>query len=108
MTTLEAAVMIGLAALATQITRWTPFLLFRKRTPELIRYLGLVLPSAIWGMLVVYCFRDGALVSGSGGIPELIAGVVTLLLQAWKKNMALTIAGGTFCYMLLVQTIFLP
>ena len=47
MTTAQATIMIGLAALATQITRWTPFLLFRKRTPELIRYLGALLPAAI-------------------------------------------------------------
>ena len=106
MTTLQAAAMIGLAALATQITRWTPFLLFRKRTPELIRYLGALLPSAIWGMLVVYCFRNGPLVEGSNGVPELIASAVTLALQAWRKNMAVSIAGGTLCYMAFVQFIF--
>ena len=106
MTTTQAAVMIGLAALATQITRWTPFLLFRKRTPELIRYLGALLPSAIWGMLVVYCFKSGPLVEGSNGIPEIIASAVTLGLQAWKRNMAVSIAGGTFCYMALVQCLF--
>ena len=106
MTTMQAAIMIGLAALATQITRWTPFLLFRKRTPEIIRYLGAVLPSAIWGMLVVYCFKSGPLVEGSNGIPEIIASTVTLCLQAWKRNMAVSIAGGTLCYMALVQFIF--
>lgn len=106
MTTTQAVLMIGLAALATQITRWTPFLLFRKRTPELIRYLGALLPSAIWGMLVVYCFKSGPLVEGSNGIPEVIAGAVTLGLQIWRKNMAVSIAGGTLCYMALVQFIF--
>ncbi|MBQ8172882.1 MAG: AzlD domain-containing protein [Mailhella sp.] len=106
MTVTQAAVMIGLAALATQITRWTPFLLFRKCTPSLLRYLGALLPSAIWGMLVVYCFRNGPLVEGSNGIPELIASIVTLSLQAWKKNMAVTIAGGTLCYMGHVQFVF--
>ena len=106
MTTMQAAIMIGLAALATQITRWMPFLLFRKRTPELIRYLGALLPSAIWGMLVVYCFKSGPLVEGSNGLPEIIASAVTLGLQAWKRNMAVSIAGGTLCYMALVQYLF--
>ena len=106
MTTTQAVLMIGLAALATQITRWTPFLLFRKRTPELIRYLGALLPAAIWGMLVVYCFKSGPLVEGSNGVPEVIASAVTLGLQAWRKNMAVSIAGGTLCYMALVQFIF--
>ena len=106
MTTTQAVLMIGLAALATQITRWTPFLLFHKRTPELICYLGALLPSAIWGMLVVYCFKSGPLVEGSNGVPEVIASAVTLGLQAWRKNMAVSIAGGTLCYMALVQFIF--
>ena len=106
MTTMQAAIMIGLAALATQITRWTPFLLFRRRTPELICYLGALLPSAIWDMLVVYCFKSGPLVEGSNGIPEILASAVTLGLQAWRKNMAVSIAGGTLCYMGLVQFIF--
>jgi branched-subunit amino acid transport protein AzlD len=98
--------MIGLAALATQITRWMPFLLFRKKTPHIIHYLGLVLPPAIWGMLVVYCFRNGPLVEGSSGVPECLASIVTIALQFWKKNMAVTIAGGTLCYMFLVQHIW--
>lgn len=106
MTTFQAAVMIGLAALATQITRWTPFLLFRKKTPALVSYLGTVLPSAIWGMLVVYCFRNGPLIPGSNGIPEVLASAVTIMLQMWKRNMAITIAGGTLCYMVLVQLFF--
>ena len=106
MTTMQAAIMIGLAALATQITRWTPFLLFRKRTPDLIRYLGVVLPAAIWGMLVVYCLRDVSFISGNHGIPELISIIAVILLHLLKRNMLLSIAGGTACYMLLLQTLF--
>ena len=57
-------------------------------------------------MLVVYCFKSGPLVEGSNGLPEIIASAVTLGLQAWKRNMAVSIAGGTLCYMALVQFIF--
>ncbi len=106
MTTLQICIMIALAALATQVTRWLPFLLFRSKTPAIVAYLGTVLPSAIWGMLVVYCFRNGPLVEGSNGIPEVLASAVTVALQAWKKNMAVTIAGGTLCYMALIQWLF--
>ena len=106
MTTLQAAVMVALAALATQITRWTPFLLFLRKTPKFILYLGTVLPPAIWGMLVVYCFRNGTLTGAGSGVPEVLAAAATVLLQVWKRNMALTIAGGTLCYMLLVQLVF--
>ena len=106
MTTLQIGIMIALAVLATQLTRWIPFLLFHKKTPPVIAYLGKVLPSAIWGMLVVYCFRNGPLVEGSNGLPEILASIVTIALQVWKKNMAVTIAGGTFFYMALVQLFF--
>lgn len=106
MTPLQSAVMIGLAALATQITRWAPFLLFRKSTPSVVAYLGAILPSAIWGMLVVYCFRNGPLTEGSNGIPEILASITTVSLQAWRHNMAISIAGGTICYMTMIQIFF--
>lgn len=106
MTPVQTAVMIGLAALATQLTRWTPFLLFRRRTPKVISYLGMVLPAAIWGMLVGYCFRHGPLIAESNGLAEALAAAVTAALQAWRRNMALTIAGGTLCYMMLVRIFY--
>lgn len=42
----------------------------------------------------------------SHGLPELIAIAVTIGLHLWKKQMLLSIAGGTVCYMLLVQFVF--
>ena len=45
-----------------------------KKTPEYIQYLGKFLPSAVFGMLVIYCL----------------------------KNVFLSIAGGTICYMLIL------
>lgn len=103
MTEFQMFIMVALAALATQCTRWTPFLLFRRGTPSVIRYLGSVLPSAIWGMLVVYCFKSGTLIEGSSGIPEILASLVTLGLQQWKRNMAVSISGGTVVYIALIQ-----
>lgn len=89
-------------------TRFLPFLLFsdKRPTPRYIQYLGKALPAAIFGMLVVYCLKNVDLLSGSHGIPELIAILVTAGLHLWKRQMLLSIAGGTLCYMLLVQLIF--
>ena len=39
-------------------------------------------------------------------MPELIAAAVVVGLHLWKKQMLLSIAGGTVCYMLLVQMVF--
>ena len=57
-------------------------------------------------MLVVYCLRHVSLLQGSHGLPELIAILLTVGLHLWKRQMLLSIAGGTVCYMLLIQFIF--
>jgi branched-subunit amino acid transport protein AzlD len=86
-------------------TRFLPFLIFseKRKTPEFIQYIGKYLPSAVFGMLVVYCLKDVSITSGTHGIPEFIAIVLTVILHKWKKQMLLSIAGGTICYMLLIQ-----
>lgn len=108
MTLGEEIITIGLCALATMLTRFLPFLLFRtdKPTPAYIRYLGKALPAAIFGMLVVYCLKDVDFFGGSYGVPELISIGAVICLHLWKRNMLLSIGGGTLCYMLLVQTVF--
>ena len=90
------------------LTRFLPFLVFssKRPTPHYIQYLGEVLPGAIFAMLVVYCLRNVSVLQGSHGLPEVIAITVTVVLHLWKKQMLLSIAGGTVCYMLLVQLIF--
>lgn len=108
MTLAEEILTIGLCAVATMLTRFLPFCVFRadKPTPKYIRYLGKALPAAIFGMLVVYCLKNVDVTTGAHGVPELIAiGIVTIL-HLWKRNMLLSIAGGTVCYMLLVQCFF--
>ena len=46
------------------------------------------------------------LLSGSHGLPEAIAIAAVIALHLWKRQTLLSIAGGTVCYMALVQTIF--
>ena len=58
------------------------------------------------GLLVVYCLRSVNLFSGSHGLPEAISIALVTALHLWKRQMLLSIAGGTVCYMLLVQLIF--
>ena len=55
---------------------------------------------------MVYGLKDVNLLTGSHGLPELIALAVLTALHLWKRNMLLSIAGGTLCYMLLVQLVF--
>ena len=108
MTLTQRLVTIALCALATMLTRFLPFLLFfsRRPTPKYVRYLGRALPPAIFGMLVVYCLKNVSIVSGSHGLPELIAIAVTVGLHLWKRQTLLSIAGGTIAHMLLIQLVF--
>lgn len=108
MTLMQEIATIGLCALATMLTRFLPFFIFRanKPTPKYIEYLGKALPAAIFGMLVVYCLKHVKVLSGSHGFPELIAIAAVVALHLWKRNMLLSIGGGTVCYMILVQTVF--
>ena len=94
--------------LGTQLTRFVPFLIFNehRKTPAFVQYLGKVLPGAIFSMLVVYCLRSVSFRRYSYGLPELIGIAVTVGLHLWKHQMLLSIAGGTICYMLLVQLVF--
>lgn len=100
--------MIVVVALVTMATRFLPFLIFneKRKTPELITYLGKVLPFAIMGMLVIYCLKDVAFLRKPFGIPELIGIAVAALLHIWRRNTLLSIAVSTVCYMVLVQLVF--
>lgn len=108
MTIPQQIITIALCALGTMATRFLPFLVFsdKRPTPKYVAYLGKALPAAIFVMLVVYCLRNVSLLSGSHGLPELIAIAVTVALHLWKRQMLLSIAGGTVSYMLLVQLVF--
>jgi branched-subunit amino acid transport protein AzlD len=52
---------------------------------------------------VIYCLKNVSVLSGTHGLPELIAIVVTVVLHKWKRQMLVSIAGGTVCYMLMLH-----
>ncbi len=107
MTFPQQAAVILLCILATVGMRALPFLVFsgKRKTPDFVQYLGRALPSAIFALLVVYCLRNVD-VTAAFALPEILALAATLLLHLWKRQMLLSIAGGTATYMLLVQLVF--
>lgn len=107
MTFTQQIITIALMAVAVMTTRFLPFALFQGReTPKYVRYLGTVLPAAVFGLLVVYCLKNVDVAASPHGLPELIGIVVTVVLHVWKRQMLISIAGGTIVYMILVQTVF--
>ena len=99
---------VAVIALVTAGLRFLPFAIFQgdRRTPRLIEKLGRLLPFAIMGMLVVYCLKDISFSAVGGFLPQLIAVLLVVVLYVWKRNTLLSIIGGTLCYMLLVQAVF--
>ena len=103
---MNAAVLITAMALTTAALRALPFLLFRKKTPRVVAYLGSVLPAALIGLLVIYCLKDVRPASSPHGLPELIGAACVVLIQVWKRNSLLSILSGTLLYMVLIRTVF--
>ena len=103
MTIPQQIITIGLCVLATMTTRFLPFFIFseKRATPAFIQYL----PSAVFGMLVVYCLKNVDLLHGTHGAPEFLAIIATTIIHLWKRQMLLSIAGGTIFYMLLIHFI---
>lgn len=108
MTLAEQIITVSMVILGTMITRFLPFLIFStdKPTPKYIQYLGKFLPGAVFGMLVIYCLKNVSIFTGSHGIPEFISIIFVIILHLYKRQMLLSIAGGTILYMLLVQFVF--
>ena len=103
MTLMEQIITILICIVCVQFTRLLPFWIFpaNRPIPEYVRY------AAMFGMLVVYCYKNVDVLSGYHGLPDFIAGALVLGVHFWKKNMFLSISAGTIFYMFLVQKVFI-
>lgn len=108
MTLTQQIITAAMVVIGTVITRFLPFIIFPdgKKTPDYIKYLGDVLPLAVFGLLIVYCLRDVSILHGTHGIPEFISIALTVGIHLWRRKMILSIAAGTVCYMLLIHFVF--
>lgn len=100
---MRPGILVAVMAIVTILLRFLPFWVFKKKTPGYIAYLGEVLPSAIIGMLVVYCLKDTSFSAAPYGIPEIVATCIVVGLQIWKHNSLTSILIGTAAYMIMVQ-----
>ena len=112
----QQVVLVMAAVVATMLTRFIPFIVFRpgKPTPKYIMYLGTVLPASVFALLVMYCLKNISFVSTASdtneiwGIPsdtiaQLLGVAFTILIHAWRKSMMWSIAAGTIFYMILIR-----
>lgn len=105
--TSQSILIIAVCVICTFIERALPFVIFRKgEVPEVVRYLGKVLPMAIMATLVIYCIKGISFANAANWLPTLIACAVTAGLHLWKHNAFISILGSTAVYMILVQMVF--
>lgn len=104
----HSILIIAVIAIVTMAMRYMPFLVFggKRKTPKIINYLGKVLPFAMIGMLVVYCFKDVNPLAFPYALPEMIAALIVVATYLWKRNTLISVASGTVSYMLFVQLVF--
>ena len=118
MTLTQQIVLVAAGAVATMLTRFIPFMVFRpgKPTPKYILYLGKVLPASVFALLVVYCLRhifyvqktvlgDWHFILSSDAAAQILAVLFTIVIHLWRKSMMWSIAAGTICYMILIRTL---
>ncbi|WP_066389466.1 branched-chain amino acid transporter permease [Helicobacter himalayensis] len=93
-------------ALGTFATRALPFVLFAKKIPNFVLYLGRLAPPMIIGILLVFCFKDILTLSALPHLPlkEIIASNVVIVLFLLTRFSFLAILCGTGVYMFLTQS----
>ena len=107
LTASQTLITVLAVALGCMITRFAPFVIFpdSKEPPEVVTWLGKVLPAAMMGLLVVYSLKGVSLVSPPHGIPEFLAILVIVLLHRWKHNTLLSIAAGAMIFITVEELI---
>lgn len=106
MTDVQFLITVAVLAFSVALTRFLPFLVFGNgRTPKIVDYLGKVLPAAMMGLLVVYCFKDVDFGSVGSLVPTLVASACVAVVHLLKRNTVLSITAGTAVYMLLIRVI---
>lgn len=105
MTTAQQIITIAILAIGVMATRFLPFILFPagRPTPPFIHYLGQHLPSAVFGMLVIYCLKDLTLANPLNISVTLLAVAVTVVTYTLSRSFLFSFAFGTISYILLLH-----
>jgi len=96
-------------AVITFFLRATPFILFPAHieTPAFIVKLSTLMPRAMVGFLVIYCFKNVSFTVSGDWVPELIAVIAIVAVHLFKRNTLISISVGTVIYIVLVNGVFI-
>lgn len=103
----DATYLLGALAAALVITvalRAIPFVVKGAlKDSALLDDVGRWMPPGAIGILAVYCLTRIELTEAPYGIPELAGVAVTVGLHWWRRNVALSIVGGTAACLLMAN-----
>ena len=93
---------------ATQLTRWLPFLIFpeQKAQPKWLNFFAERLPYASLGLLVMYALKDVDLTQIPYGASEFISLVFISVIHTQFHNTLLSIGLGSLLYFILFNFVF--
>lgn len=96
---------IALSAVATFLTRVTPFLFLSRHSDHpFILHLGRYLPAAVMSLLVViFLLRSADWRPPLFGVDALLPSALVVVLHLWRRNALLSILAGTISYMVIRQ-----
>ncbi|MGU3498075.1 branched-chain amino acid transporter permease [Mycobacterium sp. C31M] len=98
------ALLVGVAAAVTWALRVLPFaVLAPMRHSAVVKYLSLHMPLGVMVMLALYTIRDVPEAEGRQQLWLVIAVLVTLGLQVWRRHALLSIFAGTVVYVALMS-----
>jgi branched-subunit amino acid transport protein AzlD len=105
----DAAYLASVVAVAAAVT-WTlrslPFaLLAPLRRSHVVPYLATTMPVGVMAILVVHSLRTPLAVPPHGAAAG-IALAATVALHLWRRNVVLSIAGGTAVHVVLTSVVF--
>lgn len=105
----DAPYLISVVVVATAVT-WTlralPFaLLAPLRRSGVVPCLATTMPAGVMAILVVHTLRHTALTVPPHGAAVGIALAATVALHLWRRNVVLSIAGGTAVHVVLASVV---
>jgi branched-subunit amino acid transport protein AzlD len=101
-------VLLAIAAMGavTLLTRAAPFLFFaRRKPPAVLDYLQRYIPPMVMTILVLNGLKGIQPAVPPHGVPELLSVALVAALHVWRRNVLLSIAGGTALYMVLIRVL---
>lgn len=107
----NSVILVAVSAVITLLLRAFPFIVFggKRKMPDRVKRVADLLPAAIMGVLVIYCFKADLLSIPTGLNNSLVAAIVatvaTVGVHIWRRNTLISIATGTVIYMVLLRVL---